>query len=373
MTSKSILIVSRDFFPVNSPRSFRATELAIELNRQGHSVTVLTPRHDVHQSFAEEHKIELKDLGTLKWKEIPLKGKGALLMLRRVVRRLLLWFFEYPSIEIYFRLKKALKHEGNYDALISIAIPYPIHWGVASRWKNNSKTKNIAKTWIADCGDPYMGRENDSMSPPVYFAWVEKWFMCKTDYLTVPVKTAISAYYEEFHPKIRVISQGFRFQDYDSLILDSVKNSLPVFAYGGMFIPGKRDPSELIQFLAKTDKKFEFHIYTTTPAIPLRSIPAEDDRFIIHNPMARKDFLKAISSVDFLVNFDNAGSKQIPSKLMDYTILKKPILSIQTGNLDKDNVSKFLTGDYSGRFVVADPDQYRIENVARKFVDLIKD
>ncbi|MBK7525412.1 MAG: hypothetical protein IPI53_15025 [Saprospiraceae bacterium] len=36
-----VLIISGDFYPVNSPRSFRTTELAKELSRQGNEVTLM--------------------------------------------------------------------------------------------------------------------------------------------------------------------------------------------------------------------------------------------------------------------------------------------------------------------------------------------
>lgn len=41
MTSKKILIISRTFYPENSPRSFRTTELAKELARQGNNLLIL--------------------------------------------------------------------------------------------------------------------------------------------------------------------------------------------------------------------------------------------------------------------------------------------------------------------------------------------
>ena len=45
MDKKKILIVGRTFFPEQSPRSFRTTELAIELAKQGHEVHVLLPNN----------------------------------------------------------------------------------------------------------------------------------------------------------------------------------------------------------------------------------------------------------------------------------------------------------------------------------------
>lgn len=333
-------------------------------------MTVITPYHPEHTRFSQDHALSMKDMGQPKWPAISISGAGILLKTKRAARRLSNWLLEYPDLELMLLVAKALRKEQGYDALISIAVPYPVHWGVACVWGSAKKNKP-ANLWIADCGDPFMGQENDTFTPPFYFEWVEKWFMRKADYITVPVETAIRAYYPEFHEKIKVIPQGFRFEDYRQET-EEAKSEHPVFAYGGMFIPGRRDPTELIRFLASTNRVFEFHIYTTTPGIVYQSIPREDNRFIVHEPSLREHFLKQISRVDFVVNFENAGNKQIPSKLIDYALLGKPILNITTGKLDKANVLRFIDGDYSGRLVIQDPDQYRIENVADRFIRLVE-
>lgn len=367
MDKKKILIVSAYFYPENTPRAFRTTELAKEFARQGHSVTVLTHKiSKTHSEFEKLHNLEIRDLGTRKWKDVTLKGKGINLLVRRFIRRLSILLFEYPNIELVRMVKKALKNEKDYDLLISIAVPYPVHWGVAASMSKNHK---IARTWIADCGDPYMGRENDTFKVPFYFGYVEKWFMRKTDFITVPTSGAIKAYYPEFHPKIRVIPQGFRFEDYHFKNKET-DNTKPVFAYAGMFIPGRRDPSEFIQFLLKQDIDYEFHIFTKTPQLVNRLIEDSNGKIFVHDPVPRDVLLHRLHEMNFLVNFENIGSKQTPSKLIDYLILNKPILSVKTGNLDTETILEFLSGNYRGQLIIEDPEQYRIENICAKFLEL---
>lgn len=167
------MIVSRSFYPMNSPRSHRTTELTKELARQGHVVTVLTPKKSEHVVFEQENNFSIHDLGQPKWKDVSLSGKGIGLMLKRVLRRGLCIALEYPNLEYYFKVKRVLKKKRkakeHYDILISIAVPYPIHWGVAAVWK---KKNNIADIWVADCGDPFMGQENDTFKPAFYFKYV---------------------------------------------------------------------------------------------------------------------------------------------------------------------------------------------------------
>lgn len=365
---KNILIVSASFYPANTPRSFRTTELAKELARQGHRVKVLTPRNSqVHDQFQKQHGIEIGDLGTPRWKIVSTRGKGIVRLIRRGIVRFAKLLFEYPNIEYKGMVQRALKKESGYDLLISIAVPHPIHWGVAAV---DPKSRKICGTWVADCGDPYVGQENDSFRVPFYFSFVEKWFMRKADYITVPTKGAIAAYFPEFHPKIRVIPQGFRFEDYpDGQASQDVP--VPRFAYAGGFIKGRRDPSELLEYLQISTHDFEFHIFTNTPQLVENKLNGSDQRIFLHDPVPRMDLLKELSTMDFMVNFENVGNRQTPSKLIDYLILKKPILSIKTGSLNTGIVEEFLSGNYARQLIIEDPEQYRIENVCSRFIQLI--
>jgi hypothetical protein len=160
MVKKRILIVSGSFYPENSPRSFRTTELAKEFARSGHDVTVLLPEKKYDYSdFLKKNRINIRYIGKPIFPSIEEPFTGFFGMLKRVFRRLLLILFEYPSIELMPKVRKALKKENGYDLLVSIAVPYPVHWGVA--WARSGKNR-IATTWVADCGDPYMGCRTDS-------------------------------------------------------------------------------------------------------------------------------------------------------------------------------------------------------------------
>jgi hypothetical protein len=361
-----VAIVSASFYPQNSPRAFRATELAKEFARQGHEVKVLTHRDEkVHGPFEEKYKLVVADLGKRRWRPVRVKGKGINRLTRRLLWRSLGLLFEYPDIELYRMVRKALGKEPHFDLLISIAIPYPVHWGVAAA---RSASGNVADTWVADCGDPYVGQENDTFRVPFYFAQVEKWFMRKADYISVPVQGAIDAYFPEFHPKIRVIPQGFRLEDYHFPETRRT-NSIPTFAYAGVFIPGRRDPGEFIGYLKSLDRDFRFHIYTRTPHL-VNGLEKTERRIVVHDPVPREELLQELWHMDFLVNFENAGTRQTPSKLIDYLLLNLPVISVKTGSLDRAMVAEFLSGDYRRRMKIENPEQYRIENICRQFLQL---
>ena len=366
MDNKKILIVSRSFYPLNSPRSHRTTELAKEFARQGHKVTVLTPKdNEVHEPFENEHQLTIKDLGKPSWRN-PNFGKSKLGgFMSRATMRFLQLSIEYPNIEWFFKVKNALHTESGYDVLISIAVPYPVHWGVAKAW---NKKQSIAKTWIADCGDPFMGNTTDSFKKWFYFKWVEKWFMHKADYITIPVESARDAYYKEVHSKIHIIPQGFKIEDADFSKYYK-PNAVPSFIYAGGFIPGLRDPRPFLDYLCTINREFTFYIYTNGRELVQSYVDKLGDKLVVNDYIKREDLLRKIASMDFVVNFDNNTQTAVPSKLIDYAIAARPVLNIKK-ELDKENIVRFLDGDYAVKLEMPEVDNYRIENVCKSFLKL---
>jgi len=369
MDKKKILILSRSFYPMNSPRSFRTTELVKEFARQGHEVTLLTLKKDeYHIPFEEDYGVKINDLGQLQFPEIELNGStGAKRLLKRALRRGLLQLFEYPDIELMFKVKNALKNEAGYDLLISIAVPHPIHWGVAWAWR---ETNPIAQTWVADCGDPYMGQTLDSFNKMFYFKYFEKYFCRKADYITVPIENAKEGYYSEFRDKIRVIPQGFNFNEVEVDHSAYSPNPVPTFAYAGGFIPGGRDPREFLDYLVSLDQTFKFIIYTKTRELVEPYIEMTNKKIEIRDYIPRADLLQVLSKMDFLVNFENRSSLMMPSKLIDYYLVGRPVLNIPSDGLNTETIQQFLNGNYSKSYNYSDIERYRIENVCNRFLEL---
>lgn len=368
MGNRKILIVSRTFFPANTPRAFRTTELAKEFSAMGCDVTVITPKAAVHEEFEKEYQIKIKDLGKPVWKQVKVSGTGLKRLVLRVKARLFNLLFLYPDIESMFLVKKALsKEKGKYDLLISIAAPHPVHWGTAWAIK---KKDSLAKRWIADCGDPFMGGENDTFKRLFYFKYFEKWFCRKADFITVPIAESKTAYYEEFRPKIHVVPQGFRFDDVE-LIKQVTPNKVPTFAYAGTLIPKIRDPYEFFEFICDTDLEYKFVVYTNNPDHVRKYQERSRGRIEIRPFLPRLQLLVELQQMDFVVNFENRGPKQSPSKLIDYAIIKKPILSVKTFGFSNETFLEFLMGDYEGQLRIPEPDRYRIENVCKQFINLL--
>ena len=365
---KKILLVSNGFYPEISPRSYRATELAKEFSRQGHKVAVISKKRDHDYSdFLKEYPIVFKMWGKQVLPAVYNFRQKPFSFLSRITTRLLLVLFEYPGIEEMVRVKRMLKHEAGYDLMISFAVPYPVHWGVA--WARTRKNL-IAVKWVADCGDPYMGDVLDSFRKMFYFGYLEKWFCRKADYISVPIKGAINGYYPEFHHKIKIIPQGFDF-DLNEKEKEQPANEIPTFAYAGGFLPGARDPEPFMNFLKNLDLPFRFLVYTNKPDILNEYRQVMNEKLVISSYIPRNDLMKLMSKMDFLVNFDNNTTLNSPSKLIDYAITNRPVLNINS-NFTGEDLLAFLNGDYRRRMLLPDPEQCHIKNVSQLFLDLLE-
>jgi hypothetical protein len=365
-TSKKILLVSAAFHPELSPRSFRATELAVELSRQGHTVQVITRNRNYnYEDFGKKNSIAVKELSKQFLPVIKTGGKGIYSLFKRIINRMLLMLVEYPDIELLFKTGKALSREDGYDLLISFAVPYPVHWGVAKARNNDHR---IARVWVADCGDPYMNNITDSFHKFFYFRYIEKWFFRKTDYISIPAESARQGYYAEFQDKIRIIPQGIRFPE-NGQLKGYIKKEIPTFAYAGGFISGIRDPRKFLGYLASVDQAFKFIVFTNQPDLLESYIPVLKEKIEIYGYIPRYELIKKLATMDFLVNFDNNTGVQIPSKLIDYALTDRPILNIKK-ELNSGIINEFLSGNYEHKMVIEHIEQYNILNVVQQFIQL---
>lgn len=84
----------------------------------------------------------------------------------------------------------------------------------------------------------------------------------------------------------------------------------------------------------------------------------------------RDRLLQEMKKADFLVNIENISNVQTPSKLIDYAIAGRPILSISQNEIDYAVVDEFLNKNYGQQFEVKNIMQYHIRHVAQEFIKL---
>jgi hypothetical protein len=97
------------------------------------------------------------------------------------------------------------------------------------------------------------------------------------------------------------------------------------------------------------------------------------DKIEIRESVDRGVLMLEMSKVDFLININNKGiSSQVPSKLIDYCLSKRPILEISSEftSEEKENFDSFLIGDYSKQKIIENFEQYDSVHIAEEFLKL---
>lgn len=363
---KRIVIIAKNIYPTNSPRANRATELAKEFGRQGHDVKLYAVLGNYDYTYFEKcYNISVGNIGKFHLIERTSDGNEPIGIFNRLMIKLFDRLLLYPDIEYLFKVKRLVQGLDSYDLLITVAYPHTIHWGTA--WGLSSKATKRPRVWVADCGDPFM--KNPFKKYPFYFKYFEKYFCKEADYISVPTKESIQGYYREYHNKIKVIPQGFRFLPKPKTIYE--KNQIVTFIFAGTLYKEKRDPSTFLSFLSSlTDLNFRFILYTRSNHL---LDPFKDElknKLVVRDYIERDQLIDVMSHADFLVNFENKGAIQSPSKLIDYALAERPILSISSENLNSEQVLQFLNGDYKEAKRVEDIDQFNIENVTEQFLKI---
>lgn len=363
---KNILLICKDIYPIQNPRSFRAGELVKEFSKRSFNVKVVC-------SLSEENfELFKKEFSNVAAVNLGLPSNildrnifKKMTLLKRILNKYSYHFLQYPNIGLLFKVKKYLKSNNDkIDLMITIAYPFPIHWGAAVA--RSSIEANFPDKWIADCGDPFMG--NPIINPPFYFRSLERLFCNMVDKITIPVEIARKAYYKEFHEKIEIIPQGF---DFSVIEKESyVKNKILTFLYAGVFYKGSRDPRPFLDYLLEIESDFIFIIYTSDDYLIHDYQNILGDKLIINSSIPRIELLKKMSKVDFLLNIENDSENQTPSKLIDYSLSGRPILSLNMKKIDKKKLNDFINGVYCDELKVQDIDQYNIINVVNKFIEI---
>ena len=212
---------------------------------------------------------------------------------------------------------------------------------------------------------------NTFAKPLFYFKYIEKYWSKRTDYITVPISAAKYSYYKEFQDKVRVIPQGFNFDDIR--ISDYKVNNVVTFMYAGLFYPKKRDPSLFLEYLTTLDINFKFIVYTDNDIL-LRPFKKNlKNKLEIRKTIPRTDLMLEMSKMDFLLNIKNKGTvNQSPSKLIDYSLTRRPVLEISTDftEIEKNIFIHFLNKDYSASVHIKDLSIFNAMNVADQFIKL---
>ena len=373
-----IAILTAVFHPELHPRAFRAYELAKEYAIQGHDVEVFLLTRikgfDYEQLSQELHiKITILPLYTRE-----LGAENIFQQTNPLLRRIhwgYRWLLEYLLAGNLFaystRIAECLKHEMQQkDMVIALSTPFMNLLGLAKYvHAHKAQSKTI---YIAESGDPFYYSQQTKRA--LYFKWVEKWVYRHFDYLSIPTSDAIPAYAPLIpKEKIQIIPQAFNMRDVH--LSPAPTSDIPTFAYAGVFYQDIRNPEFLFKHLCTLTEDFRFHVYLRHRDPHITSVLDKyqkqlGEKLIIHYSVKRTDLLYRLSECHFLINISNTTSTQLPSKLIDYGITKRPVYSFDKQSFNPQVFTAFMHGDYTHAMPI-DIRPYDIEVVTKQFLELV--
>jgi len=368
-----IHILTGHFYPQLHPRAFRANELALEFARRGHDVTVTNCwRIDGfdYDAYAKEQCIKVKNLDILHSGMNNLVGSAKQPSYRKGL--LNTWKNYLLAGSFFYRgplIGKKLVIDDDTDLVIALATPFTCLYGLSYYARKNGKK------WVAigDSGDPFYGSRQTPKA--IWFKYIERRAYKQFDFLTIPTENAIPLYAPMIKKeKIKIIPQGFRM---DNLKLYEGERSLPVkFAYAGVFYWDIRNPEFLFKYLeGLKDVSFEFNVYMRGVDARLETVlekyPTVKSMMNIRYSLPHDELLYELSKMHFLINIENLSNTQMPSKLIDYGMTGRPILSCNETNFKPEVLDAFINRNYEGAYQI-DIKKYDIRHIADQFMDLYK-
>ena len=269
-----ILIITTYFPPLNSVASLRPYSWAKYWAKAGHEVTVLTTPKDKdrHEAFnlpfdgfsvveIAAHPLYYKlrrlyrdsNVKEVRNGSIKQSEKNNTMMLKLMMKlydflakRGTITGSAFPSFEDLWmnNAKKWVISHGKWDLAVSTAWPYTVH--VIA---NALKHRGIAKNWVADYRDLWVGNHLHKGLLPTYDKYLERKLMKNSELISTvsePLGEVLASRYGK--DKVAVIENGFDPDDYNSLRSHNTTLSAEKvnIVYTGT-IYKYRDPSPLLK------------------------------------------------------------------------------------------------------------------------------
>ncbi|MEA4966726.1 MAG: hypothetical protein VB048_01230 [Bacteroidaceae bacterium] len=373
---KRVLIIGYQFYPQNSPRAFRTYELVKEFVRRGIKVDLILPNKEV---FAEQNLVMENDnlnityLGdSSSFKRISLANSFKIGFFRQKAKQIYRYFNPFAENRGYINLVYAYlrSHKVDYDLILAIAHPFSTLVGTAKAIRHND-ILNQSPVKIAEYSDPFTVQNLTKMFP--LYRVLDRWIANTFDYLSIPTEKALTSYLKiKDADKIKVIPQGFDFSEIE--LNDYNRNPIPSFGYAGVFYEKIRNPEVFFDYLVTLECDFRFYLYTSSSNMDTKIMINKykdrlQDKMVLSYDIPRLELLKRLRSLDFLINLNNTSNIQVPSKIIDYTLTKRPIYSFSQNDFDVETFQSFMEGNYE-RALSVDITQFDIRNVADQFLQL---
>jgi len=366
--NSTVLLLSFDYYPKQTPRSFRWTTLAEHWAAQGHRVHVISgwapplPRYEVC-SGVTVHRV---GGAFLEWMRrlaggsmsfaggpVPLTSRRRPSLLKRIhdiTWKRVYWpdyacMWYLPALATAERLLSQLKVNG----LITVSHPFTAHL-VGSRLK----VRHPDLPWLADVGDPFcflsdLPPNNMSIYQSLNRLAEGKVFgMC--DSVALTAENTLERYAELFPSsagKMHIIPPVLSLPNLGTAERLAGPGKKRRLLFAGTLYRSIRNPQFLLRLFAELLQSsplkgtLELHFYGLVSDCATDFEPYEDlmgRSIFLHGQVSRAELHQAMLEADVLVNLANATRYQLPSKVVEYVSTGKPILNISKIEDDSSTV-----------------------------------
>ena len=342
MNNKKILIVSHQFLPHVSPRTTRWSLLIDYMVSQGNDVTVLSgTKPDI-----SEEKYKVLYFGNKKISNVinsarknsnDSKSSNLKKLIYKVLKLLYRFLFktfawpDYAMFWIFTVNRNKKKIPDNYDIIISISLPFSSH--VCAYLL----TKRLNAEWYMDIGDPFslkkLSNENNKYLFSSINRFVERKYYRIASKIIFTHKEVSELHIDKFKIPTSKIVNGYPVGNIDKNALLKSKNydysHKPLkIGYFGIFTDKIRDPSNYLKSVHNFyNTEYEHYWYTNNES---KKILKKVDINQVHNIYDLVNRERAIEimleEMHVLLSIGNFNKYQLPSKVIEYVSLGKPVL-----------------------------------------------
>lgn len=342
MKNKKILIVSHQFLPFISPRTTRWNLLIDELIKRGNEVTVLsgTNPENMEKNYnilyfgSKQISSSISKVRVNSQDSSNNILKTTIYSVLKKIYRFLFKTFSWPDYAMFWVftiLKNRGRIENNYDIIISVSLPFTSHLCAYLI------QKKIQADWFMDIGDPFSLKTNSPENNKFIYFYLNKFYerkfyqkaskiifthnevaeLHKTKFKIDQSKIVIGYPVALVNEEYVKISQNFNYK------IKPLK-----IGYFGALTNSVREPKNYINSIANIyDDHIDHEWYINKESKKLFSSVKNLSHHQFFDIVPRKDAIEImIKKIHILLSIGNLNKYQMPSKVIEYLSLGKPVL-----------------------------------------------
>ena len=342
MKNKKILIVSHQFLPFVSPRTTRWSLLINELINKGHEVTVLsgTNPENIEKNFKilyfgnkqfSSNISKVRKNSQDSSNNIFRKISYSIL---KKVYRFIFKTFSWPDYAMFWALtifKNRNNIKNNYDIIISVSLPFTSH--LCAYILN----KKIRAEWIMDIGDPFSLKINSLENNKIIYSFLNKFYERKfyqnASKIIFTHNEVAELHQNRFDIDSSKIVIGYPIAEVNEKIINKSNNFnykiMPLrIGYFGAFTNSVREPYNYINSIANSfDEEVEHAWYINEESKKYFTSIINISSHKFSDIVSREEALEVmVGKMHILLSIGNLNKYQMPSKVVEYLSLGKPVL-----------------------------------------------